>query len=320
MSNLFALLLNTLRMLLELILSLFLLCLLLCSLFAFVPGQIGMDGDPGERQISPLVTKTMENNFSLQAPPLTKAIFFFKSILFNQGGESYLKRQPVMSIVLSHFSQSLRLAFPAIIFILLVVSLQGYLWTKFKDIRFRSIVLRWNQIFMSVPSIILGPFLLYLFSIKLNWLPSVFLTSPAHLILPIVTLCMRPIGQLTQVWIQSLSEIEQLDFVLFAKAKGLGVFRIFFIHMLPHSISPVLGYLPNLLVSLASGSFLVEYLFSIPGSGLLFFRAIEARDLNLILGLSFFYGGMLIIISKICLFIQKHTLLIPMGEFENEKA
>ncbi len=126
-----------------------------------------------------------------------------------------------------------------------------------------------------------------------------FLTTPQHYILPLLTLSMRPMASLVRLLKNSLQENFTKDYVRTARAKGVGMWRILIHHVLKNSLIPFLSYVGPLTVSLLSGSFLVEILFAVPGLGTEFVAALNDRDYTLIVGLTLFYGSLLIIINSI---------------------
>lgn len=150
---------------------------------------------------------------------------------------------------------------------------------------------------ISLPGLFLGPLLIWFFAFYFEWLPAAFLESPAHYILPVLTLSLRPSASVARLLLASLREISSQDFLRTAKAKGLSAQEIFWRHALRNSLIPALAYMGPVVVGLLSGSFIVEILFSTQGLGVLFVEALGERDLPVVLGVSLCYGLMLITVS-----------------------
>ncbi|MNS99104.1 Dipeptide transport system permease protein DppB [compost metagenome] len=154
-------------------------------------------------------------------------------------------------------------------------------------------------ILISLPGLFLGPFLIYLFGFYFSLLPIAFLTTPAHYILPVLALSLRPMAYLVRLLKNSLQDNMHSDFARTATAKGLSPWSVLVKHVLRNSLIPVLSYSGPLLVSLISGSFLVEILFAIPGLGSDFVQALNDRDYTVITGLTLFFAALLIIINSL---------------------
>ncbi|MBX3032290.1 MAG: ABC transporter permease [Bdellovibrionaceae bacterium] len=150
---------------------------------------------------------------------------------------------------------------------------------------------------VSLPSLFLGPLLVWLFAFHWDLLPAAFLDTPAHFVLPVLTLSLRPAASLARLLAVSLREAEATDYMRTARAKGLSAWHALTKHALRNSLMPVLGYAGPLIFDVLSGSFLVEVLFSVPGLGMAFVDAMGGRDYPVILGLTLFYGVCLVLIS-----------------------
>lgn len=145
----------------------------------------------------------------------------------------------------------------------------------------------------SVPGFIKAVLLQYFFAVWLSVLPIAKWGSPAHMVLPVLSLSLMPIGLIARLVRSQLCDILQKDHILTAKMKGLNTMQIAFFHALPLSILPLLSYLPPLCTQILTGSFVIERIFAIPGLGGWFISAVLARDYTVIMGLSLFYGAML---------------------------
>lgn len=152
---------------------------------------------------------------------------------------------------------------------------------------------------VSLPSLFLGPLLIWLFAMKADLLPIAFLDGPEHYLLPVLTLSLRPSAYLCRLVASALAEAKGADYMRTAKAKGLSLRQALWRHALRNSLVPILGYLGPLIVGLLSGSFMVEILFSISGLGRAFVDALGVRDYPIVMGLTLFYGFLLILVSLV---------------------
>lgn len=152
---------------------------------------------------------------------------------------------------------------------------------------------------LSIPPFLTASFLILIFALKLKWLPPALWEEPSSVILPVITLSIRPIaiiGKLTQT---SLLEALGSDYIRTAHAKGLSLRRVVFKHALKNSLIPVLTVLGPITAQLLAGSFLVETLFQIPGLGKQFVQAILNRDYPLVMGITLIYGIFLLVANLI---------------------
>ncbi|MBI2912156.1 MAG: ABC transporter permease [Chloroflexi bacterium] len=142
----------------------------------------------------------------------------------------------------------------------------------------------------SVPSFVLGIFLVALFAVTLGWLPSGGWGALDHAILPALALAAYPAAYLARITRSALLEVLHQDYVRTARAKGLYERRVLLGHALRNALIPVLTVSGPLAASFVTGSFIVESLFSVPGIGRLFVQAVFARDYGLILGATLVYA------------------------------
>lgn len=106
----------------------------------------------------------------------------------------------------------------------------------------------------------------------------------SNLILPIITLMVRPLAVIVQLTRSSLLEVMQQDYIRTAKAKGLSTSRIIWRHALPNALNPVVTAVSGWLASLLAGAVFVEFVFGWKGLGQQMFNAIENRDLPVVMG------------------------------------
>ncbi len=108
--------------------------------------------------------------------------------------------------------------------------------------------------------------------------------KPENLILPALTLGIRPLSVIVQLTRNSLLEVLDSDFVRTAKAKGLSPFRVIVIHALRNALNPVVTAVSGWFASLLAGAVFVEFVFGWKGLGLEVFSALEKEDLPVVMG------------------------------------
>lgn len=152
---------------------------------------------------------------------------------------------------------------------------------------------------MSIPTLALGPFCIWFFGFHLQWLPVALLDRPINYLLPIGLLSLKPMISLSRVLSSSLDLVLQEKYIQTARALGFSEWKIIHTQALKNSLTSFLSQAGPLFASLISGSFLIEVLFAIPGLGLHFVESVLNRDWPMILGLTLFYGGILMLTQLI---------------------
>jgi ABC-type dipeptide/oligopeptide/nickel transport system permease component len=114
------------------------------------------------------------------------------------------------------------------------------------------------------------------------------------MILPTVTLGAAPAAYIAALLRSTLIEALGEDFIRTARAKGLRESAVLFKHALRNSLVPVLTVMGPLTAALLTGSFVVEYVFAIPGMGRFFITAVTDRDYPLIMGVTLVYTVLLV--------------------------
>lgn len=148
----------------------------------------------------------------------------------------------------------------------------------------------------ALPRIWIGPLLIVLFAIRLDWLPVSGLEGPSGLVLPTLTLGLALAAFLARMIRASLLETLGEDYVRTAKAKGLSPARTLFLHAFPNALLPVLTVVGLQLGALLGGAVITEKVFNYPGMGSLLLQAIDRRDYNMVRAcvLAFTFGYLII--------------------------
>ncbi len=148
-----------------------------------------------------------------------------------------------------------------------------------------------------IPSFVLGPLLTLFFALYLGWFPPCGWGQPIHYVLPAITLGLITAAPLARLTRGKVIEAGTQDYVRTARAKGLPLWRVWFLHALRNGLLPVVTYLGPAAANLVSGSFVVESLFDVPGIGRMFVTAIINRDFMLILGTTLIYAVALLFLN-----------------------
>ncbi|HEY8272353.1 MAG TPA: ABC transporter permease [Pseudobdellovibrionaceae bacterium] len=261
-----------------------------------------MPGGPFDEEVSlnPAVKENLFKLWHLDKPFLMQFAHYMQNIFQGNLGNSMAQTgKAVTEILQQGFSQTLMLNLLAIALVYFFAFATSFFCALKSGSIFVSGIHFLTVMSISLPSLFLGPVLIYFFGFHLKLLPTAFLSTPWHYILPSLTLSLRPWAQLHLLLENSLKETLQLEFIRMAKAKGLSPWQVLLNHAYKNSLMPVLSLSGPLIVGLISGSFLVEILFSIPGLGQQFVESLNLRDYPVVMGLVLVYGTSLIFLTNI---------------------
>jgi oligopeptide transport system permease protein len=145
-----------------------------------------------------------------------------------------------------------------------------------------------------LPALVLGPLLALVFALKLRWFPVALWGTPAHVVLPMLTLGLFFAGRVARLLRESMLATLQAEFIVTARAKGLSETAVLLRHALRPALLPVVSYAGPLLADLLTGSFVVENVFQIPGIGVFMVNSTLSRDYPMVVSLVLLYAALLI--------------------------
>jgi oligopeptide transport system permease protein len=259
-----------------------------------------MPGGPfdQERRVPPAIKANMEARYHLNEPLWKQYLLYVSGVAHGDLGPSYkYKSRTVSDIVGEATSTSAKLGFMA----LLVGGLSGVALGAMAGLS-RN---RWvdglltllGVASISTPLFIFGGLLVLLFALTLNWLPAATLETPAHYILPVLSLSLMPFSYAFLLTRTTVRETRSRQYVLIKRSEGLSEGAIAMRHVLRNSLIPLVSILGPLAAAIITGSFAVEYIFAIPGLGRHFVTAVTNRDYTLVMGITSVYGVALILFN-----------------------
>jgi oligopeptide transport system permease protein len=148
-----------------------------------------------------------------------------------------------------------------------------------------------------IPTFVLAPLLVLFVSLKLGWLPVALWGSIPQAILPTFALGLYFAARVSRLLREGLSETLRAPFILTARSKGLGEFQLLRRHALRPSLLPVISYCGPMLADLLTGSFVIERVFQIPGTGAFFVNSFFSRDYPMMVGLVIVYSTLLLLLN-----------------------
>jgi oligopeptide transport system permease protein len=152
---------------------------------------------------------------------------------------------------------------------------------------------------ISVPNFVIGPLLVFVFALKLQWVRVSGWDDWIDRILPSITLGLLYAAYIARLTRGGMLEILSQDFIRTARAKGASRLRVILKHALRGGLVPVVSYLGPAVAGLVTGSFVVESIFQIPGLGRYFVNAAFNRDYTMVLGAVLFYAALIVLFNLI---------------------
>ena len=152
--------------------------------------------------------------------------------------------------------------------------------------------------FVSMPSFIIGTFLLLIFAVKLMLVPANG-AMPGGLVLPVITLALYPTAYITRLTRSSMLDVLGQDYIRTARAKGVSQRKLLFGHALKNSLIPVITYLGPMIAYIVTGSLVVEQIFAVPGIGRTFVSSITNRDYPMIMGTTIVLAVLIVVMNLI---------------------
>ncbi len=128
-----------------------------------------------------------------------------------------------------------------------------------------------------------------------------------NLILPAITLGIRPLSIIVQLTRSAVLDVLQQDFIRTARAKGLSAYRIYFRHALPNALNPVITAVTGWFAELLAGAFFIEYLFGWQGVGKLTVDGLEKLDYPLVMGSVLLSATLFIVMNLLSDWLQART-------------
>lgn len=249
----------------------------------------------GERVFPAEVKAAIEAHYGLDRPLADQYLRWLSDVLHGDFGESfqYVGRN-VSEMISESLGPSLLLGLLSLVFALLLGIPLGVLAGWRQGTWLDSSAMFFAIAGVSLPSYLVASSLVLLFSLKLGWFPPALWEDPSSAVLPVLTLGLRPMAMIARLTRASVIETLSADFIRTAHAKGLPRARVLFHHALRNSLIPVLTLLGPIAANLVTGSFLVEVVFQIPGLGKYFVGAVLNRDYPLVMGVTLFYGVILL--------------------------
>jgi len=253
-----------------------------------------------EKQLPDAVLEALNKKYHLDDPLWKQYVDYVKGVLtFNLGPSFQRAGVTVNTLIEEGFPATLKIGLAAVLVVIFVGIPLGIIsalkQNKWQD----GLVMFIATLGVTIPSFVMATGIIYIFSAKLNVLPSNGLTSWKHMIGPVIALSGFSLSFVARLTRSSMLEVLQQDYIRTARAKGLSNNKVIYKHALKNALIPVVTYLGPMIASLLTGSFVIEKVFAIPGMGKHFVESVGNRDYTVLMGITIFYALFLVIMVLI---------------------
>ncbi len=254
-----------------------------------------------EKAVLPEVKKALEAQYKLDEPLTDQYLGYLADLADGDLGPSFkYPGRSVNEILASGLPVTAELGFYALCFALFIGVFAGVLAALRPNTRQDYMPMGMAMIGICMPSFLLGPILILVFGIYLEWLPiSGWGDLPGDKILPAITLGSAYAAYIARLSRAGMLEILSQDYIRTARAKGASDLRVVFKHALRGGLIPVIAFLGPAFAGLLAGSFVVETIFQIPGLGRFYVQAAFNRDYTMILGTTVFLSVLIVIFNLV---------------------
>ncbi len=262
------------------------------SLFRFV-------GDPVAQMVGQETSledqARIRDSLGLNDPITTQFFDFAKNLITGDFGYSYRTRQPISEMILERLPATMELGIVSLIISLLVGIPAGIYTALHRGGALANTILITTLVGVSIPTFVIGIFLIFIFGVQLGWLPTFgrgdvvalgwwktnFLTLDGlrSLLLPALTLGVYQLTLTMRLVRSEMQDVMKSDFIKFATARGINRRSIHYNHALRNTLVPVITIIGLQFGGIIAFSIVTESVFQWPGMGLLFLDSIRYVDI-----------------------------------------
>lgn len=240
---------------------------------------------------SPTAIAELNARYGFDRPAYVQYFDWLGRALTGDFGRSYTTQDSVAAAIVGALPVTLELSFWAILLAVIASVCLNSIPGKYRLLS--SLVVSGNLVGITVPNFILGIVLIFLFSVRLGWLPTTgwvpwsdgVLDHLRHLIMPVLTLSAYYFGAFSLVYRVEFADVYRQFYIRTALSKGLSPSVVAFKHAMPNAILPVITFAGLSMGHLTGGAVVTETVFSMPGVGRLFVAAIAGRDFPVMLAI-----------------------------------
>ena len=252
-----------------------------------------------DKAVPPEVIKALEAQYNLDQPLWQQYVSYLGDVLKGDFGPSFkYSGRTVNELIAAGLPATAELALYAMLVALVIGISAGVIAAMRPNSMQDYVPMSAAMLGICMPSFLLGPLLVLVFGIHLEWLPvSGWGDIPGDKIMPSITLGTGYAAYIARLSRGGMLEVLSQDYIRTARAKGLSERLIIFKHALRGGLIPVVAFLGPAFAGLLGGSFVVETIFQIPGLGRFYVQAAFNRDYTMILGMTIFFATLIILFN-----------------------
>ena len=253
-----------------------------------------------EKAITPAAKAALEAKYGLDKPLMEQYGTYLTDIVteFDFGPSLKNRGRDVIDVIGDGMETSAKLGLTAAAIALVAGVVLGAVAALRRNKVIDRVIMVFTTACISMPSFIMGTLLLILFAVTWRILPANG-NAEGGLILPIITLSLSPMANITRLTRSSMLDVLGQDYIRTAKAKGVSSGKVIFGHALKNALIPVITYFGPMLAYIVTGSLVVEQIFAVPGIGRTFVSSITDRDYPMIMGTTIVLASLIVIMNMV---------------------
>jgi len=286
------------------------LTLLAVSLLIFIGTEI-LPGDVAEAVLgqgaTPETVKNLRHLLNLDLPAHVRYLNWLGSLLQGDLGTSLTTGKPIVDMIATRLGNTLFLAGTAALIAVPIAIALGLIAARFRDSWIDKTISISTLATISMPEFFVGYVLIFLFAVKLRWLPSLAKISPTMalgdklylIILPCATLTLVVVAHMMRMTRAAIINVMSSPYIEMAELKGATRSRIIIWHALPNALSPIITVVILNLAYLVVGVVVVEVVFVYPGIGQLMVDHVSKRDVPVVQACGLVFAGTYTLLNMI---------------------
>ena len=249
-----------------------------------------------QKKVPPAVLESLNKKYHLDDPYIKQYFDYLGGVARLDLGPSFKNQgQTVNDFIKNGFPISARLGILSICVSVILGICAGVIaalkQSKWQDYT----ILVMATLGICIPGFVIATVLIYVFGLKLGWLPVFGVKSWKGYVLPVLALSGGSLAFIARLVRSSMVEIMEHEYINTARACGMSEFVVIFKHALRNGIIPVISYLGPMISGILTGSFVIEKIFALPGMGRYFVESISNRDYTTIMGITIFDTFLLVV-------------------------
>ena len=269
------------------------------SIIGFALMHLAPGGPLAVYTLNPTITaqdiERIKHVFGLDQPIYVQYLKWAAGMFSGNWGHTFFGGRPVLDVILERMPATFLLMGSGMSVAVLIGMLIGVLGAVRRYSVFDYLATTGAMVALSCPTFWFGLMTIFIFSLKLGWLPSGGMFTLGgeegifdlikHLILPTVVLALVLVAQWSRYTRSSFLEVIHQDYIRTAKSKGLSDRRVLFRHAFPNAVSPLIALAGVQLPWLFSGALVTETIFGWPGMGRLFVDSLTMKEYPVLMGM-----------------------------------